>query len=178
MKSYNKLKIFKKKIRNFEKMTRNITLNDFEFIYNLYMHPSTNPFLLYEKMDKADFLPIFNDLLSQNIIFIYSENSENIGMFKLIPLNHRNSHINYLGGLAIHPNYSGKGYGSKMLLEIIEIGKVRGLKRMELSTSTTNQTAIKLYEKHGFVFEGILKDYTYLKAENQYIDEQYMAYLY
>lgn len=159
-------------------MTRNINQNDFEFIYNLYMHLATNPYLLYEPMQKAEFKPIFNELIDQNIIFIYSENSEDIGMFKLIPLTYRSSHINYLGGLAINPNYSRKGFGSKMLLEILEIGKERGLKRIELSTATTNENAIKLYEKHGFVFEGVLKNYTYLKLENRYIDEQYMAYLY
>jgi putative acetyltransferase len=142
------------------------------------MHPATNPYLLYESMEKAQFKSIFNELLTQNIIFIYSENGQDMGMFKLIPLTFRSGHINYLGGLAINPNYSGKGFGSKMLLEILEIGKERGLKRIELSTATTNENAIRLYEKHGFVFEGILRNYTYLKSENRYIDEQYMAYLY
>jgi L-phenylalanine/L-methionine N-acetyltransferase len=159
-------------------MTRKISINDFDFIFDLYMHPITNPYLLYEMMERDEFRPIFEDLLNQNIVFIYSENEINIGMFKLIQLQYRTSHINYLGGVAIHPNFAGKGFGSKMLNEIIEIGRERNLKRIELSTATFNQKAIKLYEKHGFVFEGILKNYTYLKAENRYIDEQYMAYLY
>ncbi len=142
------------------------------------MHPAVNPFLLYEKMDRNEFKPIFDELLAQNIIYIYFENNKNIGMFKLIPLNHRNSHINYLGGLAIHPDFARKGYGQKMFDEILKIGKSRSLKRIELSVSTANITAISLYQKMGFKFEGILKDYTFLKAENRYIDEQYMAYIY
>jgi putative acetyltransferase len=159
-------------------MTRTITTNDFDFIYELYMNPATNPYLLYELMDKESFTPIFNDLLRQNIIFIYSDAEQNIGMFKLIPLQHRNTHINYIGGLAIHPDFAGKGFGSKMMAEIIDLGRQRGLKRLELSTATFNATAIKLYERHGFVLEGIMKNYTYLQAEERFIDEQLMAYLY
>lgn len=142
------------------------------------MNPATNPYLLYELMDKESFTPIFNDLLKQDIIFIYADEGQNIGMFKLIPLHHRTKHINYIGGLAIHPDFAGKGFGSKMIEEIIDLGRQRGLKRLELSTATFNAKAIKLYEKHGFVFEGIMKNYTYIQAEERFIDEQLMAYLY
>ncbi len=159
-------------------MIRTITANDFDFIYGLYMNPATNPYLLYELMDKETFTPIFNDLLKQDIIFIYSDAGQNIGMFKLIPLHHRTKHINYIGGLAIHPDFAGKGFGSKMIEEIIDLGRQRGLKRLELSTATFNTKAIKLYERHGFVFEGIMKNYTYIQAEDRFIDEQLMAYLY
>lgn len=159
-------------------MVRNITANDFDFIYGLYMNPVTNPYLLYELMDKESFTPIFNDLLKQNIIFIYADEEQNIGMFKLIPLHHRSKHINYIGGLAIHPDFAGKGFGSKMMTEIIDLGRQRGLKRLELSTATFNEKAIKLYERHGFAFEGIMKSYTYIQAEDRFIDEQLMAYLY
>jgi RimJ/RimL family protein N-acetyltransferase len=159
-------------------MVRNITANDFDFIYGLYMNPATNPYLLYELMDKETFTPIFNDLLKQDIIFIYADAGQNIGMFKLIPLHHRTKHINYIGGLAIHPDFAGKGFGSKMMAEIIDLGRIRGLKRLELSTAIFNAKAIKLYERHGFVFEGIMKNYTYIQAEDRFIDEQLMAYLY
>jgi L-phenylalanine/L-methionine N-acetyltransferase len=159
-------------------MTRNITQADFDYIYNLYMHPSVNQFLLYEKMDKQAFQPIFDDLLAQNVIYIFSEEGQDIGMFKFIPLKHRNCHMAYLGGVAIDPNCAGKGFGSKMFDEIIEIGHKFGLKRIELSVATFNEKAIKLYEKHGFVAEGILRNYTYLVSENRYFDEQLMSYLY
>jgi L-phenylalanine/L-methionine N-acetyltransferase len=159
-------------------MIRNITDSDFEFIFKLYMHPSVNPFLLYEMMDKKAFKPIFDELLNQNIIYIFSENDLNIGMFKFIPLQHRNCHMAYLGGVAIDPSFSGSGFGSKMFADIIELGRKKSIKRIELSVATYNQKAIKLYEKHGFVKEGILRNYTFLISENRYIDEQMMAYLY
>ncbi len=159
-------------------MARKISESDFDFIYNLYFHPEVNPYLLYEMMDKEAFWSIFQDLLAQNIIHVFEVDGQAIGMFKLIELQHRTSHINYLGGVAIHPDFAGKGYGSIMLKEIIDLGKEKGIKRLELSTATFNQKAIQLYEKHGFVLEGVMKNYTFLKSENRYIDEQLMAYLY
>jgi L-phenylalanine/L-methionine N-acetyltransferase len=159
-------------------MIRNITEADFRLIYDWYMHPSTNPYLLYEVMPTEDFKPIFDSLLSQNIVYVFSIDEQDVGMFKLVPLLHRSAHINYLGGVAIAPEQAGKSYGSEMIKAIIDLGQQRGIKRIELSTATTNARAIGLYEKHGFVFEGILRNYTYLKSENRYIDEQLMAYIY
>lgn len=54
-------------------------------------------------------------------------------MFKLIPLQHRNHHIAYLGGLAIHPSFSGRGEGLTMLHKIISLAGEKGILRMELS---------------------------------------------
>lgn len=159
-------------------MVRNITAADIDFIYQLYMHPQVNRWLLYEQMDKAAFLPVYNKLLSKDIIYIFNCDGEDRGMFKLIPQQHRNVHMAYLGGLAIHPMYEGKGYATKMMNEIIMLGKTKHLKRIELSTAVTNEKAIHLYEKTGFVKEGILRKYTFFKSENIFIDEVMMSYLY
>jgi len=159
-------------------MVRNITAADFDYIYGLYMHPQINPYLLYEIMDKDSFQPIFNALLEKDIIYIYEENNKAVGMFKLVQLEHRSSHVGYLGGLAIHPDFAGKGYGKKMMEAIIELGRQINLLRMELSADVINEKAVTLYEKAGFVKEGVLKKYTWLKSENRFLDEVMMAYLY
>jgi L-phenylalanine/L-methionine N-acetyltransferase len=159
-------------------MTRQANHSDFEFIYSLYFHPKVNPFLLYEMMDEVTFQPIFDDLMSKNIIFIFEENGQSIGMFKLYAHTYRAAHVGYLGGLAVHPNFAGKGYGAKMTEEILILGKEKGFLRIELSTATTNEKAIALYEKLGFQREGVFKKYTYLQSENRYLDEMMMAYLY
>lgn len=156
-------------------MIRKITAGDFEYIYQLYMHPVTNPWLLYEMMDKDAFQSIFDDLLAKDIIYIYNEEGVDIGMFKFIHQQHRNAHMAYLGGLAIHPDYAGKGYGQKMMQDIIALGKQLHLARIELSTATINEKAIRLYEKAGFEKEGILRKYTWFKNENRFIDEVMMS---
>jgi L-phenylalanine/L-methionine N-acetyltransferase len=159
-------------------MHRNTTESDFNFIFNLYMHPQVNPYLLYEQMSSEEFRPIFEDLLSDNIIYVFEENGNPAGMFKLVLLKHRCTHIAYLGGLAIHPDFAGKGLGLKMMREIIELAQQKGIKRLELSTGTENLRAIELYKKAGFEPEGVLRKYTHLKSEGRFIDELMMSYIF
>jgi L-phenylalanine/L-methionine N-acetyltransferase len=159
-------------------MIKLIKKEDFDYIYGLYMHPQVNPYLLYEMMDKKAFRPIFKDLLKRNIIYIYADNGQDIGMFKLYPHTYRASHIGYLGGVAIHPDFGGKGFGVKMMQEIVNFAKTQGYLRIELSTATINDRAIKLYEKIGFEKEGVMRNYTFLKSENRFLDEILMRYLF
>ncbi|WP_315822411.1 hypothetical protein [Paraflavitalea speifideaquila] len=88
-------------------MTRTMRREDFPFVFELYMHPATNPYLLYEVMDEAAFEPIFNELLEKQVMYIYESEGVPTGMFKLLPQTYRAAHIAYLGGLAIHPDKAG-----------------------------------------------------------------------
>ncbi len=157
-------------------MIRKATGEDFDFIYELYMHPQTNSFLLYEQMDKNSFLPIFDDLLKKEVLYVY-ENNRVTGMCKLVPQQYRNAHIVYLGSVAIHPTFSGRGEGSKMMKDIIDFAKQNKFLRIELSVASINEKAIRLYEKAGFEKEGMLKKFTYLETENKFLDEVMMAYM-
>jgi L-phenylalanine/L-methionine N-acetyltransferase len=160
-------------------MHRNATQNDLQFIYDLYMHPQVNPHLLYEMMDLEEFKPIYEDLLKDEIKYIFMDDAgTSVGMFKLYPLKHRCTHIFYLGGLAIHPDFAGKGFGVKMMQEIIVLAQQKGCKRLELSAGTENLRAIELYKKVGFQAEGVLRKYTYLKSEDLFLDELLMSYLF
>ncbi len=158
-------------------MTRKATQNDFQFVYSLYMHPQANSYLLYENMDLEQFKPIYQDLLNDGVKYIFEENDMPVGMFKLIRLKHRCSHIAYVGGLAIHPDFAGKGFGVKMMQEIINLAKENNLLRLELSVGSENKLAQKLYKKVGFVEEGVLRKYTHLVSEGQFLDEIMMSYL-
>lgn len=53
----------------------------------------------------------------------------------------------YIGKLMVHPDFRGKGYGSKLLREI---ERYYADKRYELFTSTRSVENIKLYEKLGY----------------------------
>ena len=149
---------------NLRNMTRKATEADFDFVYGLYMHPQVNPFLLYEPMDRERFRQVYRELLSAGVKYVFEPGGIAVGMFKLIPLTHRTSHVAYLGGLAIHPAMSGKGFGQQMLLQAISLARQEGFLRIELSTSTNNERAIRLYERCGFSQEGILRKYSYLKS--------------
>jgi RimJ/RimL family protein N-acetyltransferase len=62
-------------------------------------------------------------------------------------------------------------------LEIIDFCKKNTVLRIELSVAVQNKKAIQLYESVGFTKEGVLKNYTYLKSKNQFIDEVLMSNL-
>ena len=158
-------------------MVRSAVSSDFNFIYALYFHPDINPYLLYEMMEKTDFQAVFDALLSNNNLYIFEVEGEKAGMFKLVPMTHRTSHIVYLGGVAVHPQFSGRGFGKQMMLEIIDLCQQQGILRIELSAATINEKAIKLYEKVGFQKEGVLRKYTHLKSKNQFLDEVLLSYL-
>ena len=159
-------------------MTRKATEDDLSFVYDLYMHPQVNPHLLYEKMDLEQFQPIYQDLLKDEVKYIFEDNQQMVGMFKLIPLKYRNAHIAYLGGVGIHPAYNGRGFGEKMLREVLDLAKQNDVKRVELSVGTANERAIHLYKKVGFEEEGVLRKLTYLKSEGRFIDEMLMSYIF
>ncbi len=147
-------------------------------MFYLYMHPQVNPFLLYEPMNAENFLTVFNDLEKKGVLYIFEDQQESIGMFKLVPQHYRNTHIVYLGGIAIDPEHTGKGHGLQMMEEIKVYAKKNGFLRIELTVATTNEKAIQLYLKAGFHHEGVLKKYTYLKSKDHFVDEAVMAYLF
>ncbi|MEP7377505.1 MAG: GNAT family protein [Chitinophagaceae bacterium] len=158
-------------------MIRKISQQDFDFIYELYMHPQVNRYLLYEPMPAHEFKDIFKDLLHKSIVYIFEDNDTAVGMFKLIPLTYRTSHIAYLGGVAVNPSFGGKGLGLEMIKEILAHAKEQGFLRVELSVLATNEKAIRLYEKAGFEKEGVLRKYSHLKQENIFLDEVMMSWL-
>lgn len=156
-------------------MSRQATASDFSFIYQLYMHPENNRWLLYDAMDEISFQPIFDELIKRGHLYVSEAEGMPVGMFKLQPMRYRNSHIVYLGGVAIDPMHKGKGYGSKMISDSVNIAKQMGFTRMELTVATVNEKAIQLYERYGFEKEGVLKNYSYLKDEGVYLDEWVMG---
>lgn len=158
-------------------MIRLATQDDFDYIYGLYMHPQVNPFLLYETMEPGAFRPIYDDLLSKGVKYVFEVDANPVGMCKLVPLQHRNAHIVYLGGVAIDPVYAGKGYGLTLMQEIIAFSQHQGFLRIELSVATINEKAIRLYEKAGFVQEGVLRKFSFLRSENRFLDEAVMSFL-
>jgi RimJ/RimL family protein N-acetyltransferase len=158
-------------------MIRKATAADIDFLYEMYMHPDTNPGLLYEQMDMESFRSIAQDLIDKGIKYIFLQDDKPVGMFKLVPYTHRAGHIVYLGGFAIHPAYGGKGLGSKLIKIIIDLAREQGFKRIELTTDVINEKAAHIYEKAGFVREGILRKLSYFKTEDKYLDAIIMAYL-
>jgi [ribosomal protein S18]-alanine N-acetyltransferase len=53
----------------------------------------------------------------------------------------------------------GKGYGQALLQHVLSEGRTRGVTEVLLEVRSSNQTAIALYQRNGFVINGLRKGY-------------------
>lgn len=63
----------------------------------------------------------------------------------------------YLGGLVIHPDYQGQGIGREAVL--FRLGKLKGVRRIDLVTHPENFKIIDLYTSLGFKVEKQVENY-------------------
>jgi putative acetyltransferase len=152
-------------------------MEDFDFIYEVYMDENANPFLTFDPMEREVFKTIYTNILQTNTLFIAEDNGLRVATYRLIPKQHRQAHCLYLGSFAVLPSVKGKGYGY-CILEAIKINsKKQGFMRLELTVDINNDTAIRVYKKAGFENEGRIRNSYRLAATGQYYDEYLMAVL-
>lgn len=78
--------------------------------------------------------------------------------------------------VGILPEYQGKGVGTNFFKKLKEWSMQSKLTRLELTVMTHNEEAICLYEKNGFVIEGLRCKS--MAVDGKYVDEYYMAQLF
>ncbi len=61
--------------------------------------------------------------------------------------------------LMVHPEYQGRGLGTWLLGSLLEEAVARGLERATLEVRVSNERAIALYQKFGFLVAGRRKKY-------------------
>lgn len=69
----------------------------------------------------------------------------------------------------------GQGIGTKLFQELEAWAKKQGVHRLELTVMVHNTSGRKLYEKMGFLTEGVKRDAIHM--EGTFFDEYYMAKL-
>ena len=75
-----------------------------------------------------------------------------IGMWKVLNEGH-------ITNVAVHPEFRHQGIGDQLVSELLSLCVNENIDLVTLEVRKSNQNAIKLYEKHGFVAEGIRKAY-------------------
>lgn len=79
-------------------------------------------------------------------------------------------------GVGVHDDHHGRGIGSALIAELIDAAdNWLGLRRLELTVYADNTRAIRLYERFGFVAEGIQRDYAF--RAGRFVDVLGMARL-
>jgi L-phenylalanine/L-methionine N-acetyltransferase len=87
----------------------------------------------------------------------------------------RRQHVGTIG-MGVHDGYAGRGIGSALLAELVDIAdNWLNIRRLELTVYTDNEPALRLYRRFGFVEEGTLRDFAY--RDGRYVDAYSMARL-
>ena len=98
-----------------------------------------------------------------------------IGTAALIRLENGRAHVGTVG-MGVHDAYQGRGAGGALLGALLSTAdRWLGLRRIELTVYADNTRAIGLYEKHGFVREGLHRDFAF--RDGVYVDALAMARL-
>jgi L-phenylalanine/L-methionine N-acetyltransferase len=98
-----------------------------------------------------------------------------IGTAALIRQENRRAHVGTIG-MGVHDAYQGRGAGDALMAALLtQADRWLALRRVELTVYADNARAIGLYEKHGFVREGLHRDFAF--RDGAFIDALAMARL-
>ena len=158
---------------------RKIKTGDAENLLNLLNKLDTETtFLLYEKGERKRTIEhqkknIQEQLERGVLTFVLEDNKKLVGyVFGNIFTANRKKHCMNLA-IAILQEYTGKGYGTKLMNTIEKYAINNGITRLELEVSEKNKIAISLYQKIGFEVEGVKRN-AFL-VNGKYEDEILMA---
>lgn len=84
-----------------------------------------------------------------------------------------NRHVLAITGLAVDPGRRGQGIGRALLDAAAREAAASGARRLTLRVLAPNATARALYERAGFVVEGVLREEFHL--DGRYVDDVLMA---
>ena len=68
-------------------------------------------------------------------------------------------------GIGVVPDYRGRGIGARLMDQTLQQAFATGFVRIEFSVRADNLRAVRLYEKVGFVREGVLRDAVFVDGE-------------
>ena len=71
--------------------------------------------------------------------------------------------------VAVHPHFRRRGYGARVVRELIALGREMGLVQLSLEVRQSNEAAIALYESVGFRVEGRRKRFYKFPSEDALI---------
>ncbi len=110
-----------------------------------------------------------------NTIWFAIIDGEPVGLIGLLKReNHASRHCGCIVSFWVKPAFRGHGLAKGLLQNLQQIAKNQGIRKISLNVTTTQSSAIRLYEKVGFTKIGILKEN--LLKDGVYLDEYYMEW--
>jgi ribosomal protein S18 acetylase RimI-like enzyme len=148
---------------------------DFDVLYDIWMEPGVNRYLNFEIMPREEFRKLFGELLQGGSLYVYEADGQVVATCIVTRQPRRAQHVATLGTLATHPQFQGRGIGTRFMKELVGRLKEEGVKRIDLCAEADNPAALAFYKKLGFEPEGVLKKYFIRQNESHYVDEHLMA---
>ena len=71
--------------------------------------------------------------------------------------------LSYLQRIGVDKNFQRQGFGKKLLQQVLIFAKRKKFFTMKLNTQETNELALSLYKKHGFIVQQ--KNLVIMKSE-------------
>jgi putative acetyltransferase len=106
---------------------------------------------------------------NMNQIFLVGKlNGKVIGFLGIHRKSKRMKHVGIVG-VTIHPDYWGRGFGTKLLKAGIEHARIEGFLRLETDSLAKNKAMIRIAEKVGFKLEGARR--MSIRMNERYEDE-------
>jgi len=84
-----------------------------------------------------------------------------------------NAHVMQVQGIAVHPDARRRGAACSLLDAAAAQLRDRGIRKLTLRVLSTNQAAIRLYQRHGFAREGTQSEEFLING--RYVDDVLMA---
>ncbi|MCG8529957.1 MAG: GNAT family N-acetyltransferase [Desulfovibrionales bacterium] len=148
------------KVRHSEK-------EDIKSIHNIYCGKSTYSGTLQLPFPSLSTWESRLEKLPQGLYSLVAEiDGEIVGQIGLqLMQTPRRRHVAEFG-IGVKDEFQGKGVGSKLLAAAIDLAENwANIQRIELTVFTDNESAIALYQKHGFTIEGESPKYAFRDGE-------------
>ena len=110
-----------------------------------------------------------------NLVAVVSDRVVGMLSVHTFPHRPRRRHVGAIG-ISVHAEWQGKGVGMSLMRAGLDLAdNWLNLTRLELEVYTDNESAISLYERHGFEREGMLRQHAF--RDGHYVDSYMMARL-
>lgn len=107
-----------------------------------------------------------NALQLENTIFLVAKEDERVvgyvGMYRSLDEGE-------ITNVAVAPDVRRRGIGEKLLHKLFSLAEEKGVEKIILEVRVSNDSAVRLYEKNGFVRCGIRKGFYEFPKEDAYI---------
>ena len=138
-------------------------------------------FMLLEPGERSSDLQKQKDILqsilkaNNKTIFVAETKTELVGYIAVFGGNFKRNYSTAQIVIGVLQAYTGQGLGRELFAEVFQWATAHHLHRLELTVMAHNENALSLYQKQGFVIEGVKKDS--LLLDGDFVDEYYMGRL-